>query len=41
MQYCYQQLEDLVIDDQAVGTARLQPCKSPVWDTAIALLALR
>ena len=41
MQYCHKQLDDLVIDDQAAGTARLQPCKSPVWDTAIALRALR
>ena len=35
------QLHDLVIDDEAAGTARLQPCKSPVWDTAIVLRALR
>ncbi len=41
LQYCYKQLGDLVIDDPAAGTARLQPCKSPVWDTAIALRALR
>jgi squalene-hopene/tetraprenyl-beta-curcumene cyclase len=34
-----QELEKLVISE---GDAdRLQPCKSPVWDTAIALLALR
>ena len=39
--YCHKQLDDLVIDDPAAGTARLQPCKSPVWDTAIALRALR
>ena len=30
-----------MIDDRAAGTARLQPCKSPVWDTAITLRALR
>ena len=37
--YCYKQLEDLVLRDGA-GTARVQPCKSPVWDTAIAIRAL-
>ena len=37
---CYKQLEDLVIEDESTGTARLQPCKSPVWDTAITLRAL-
>jgi squalene-hopene/tetraprenyl-beta-curcumene cyclase len=40
MKYCYKQLDDLVIDDEAAGTARLQPCKSPVWDTAIAFRAI-
>jgi squalene-hopene/tetraprenyl-beta-curcumene cyclase len=40
VRYCHQQLADLVIDDQSAGTARLQPCKSPVWDTAISLRAL-
>jgi squalene-hopene/tetraprenyl-beta-curcumene cyclase len=39
-QECHRQLERLLIDDEASGTARLQPCKSPVWDTAIALRAL-
>ena len=35
---CFEQLDSLVLeDDQA---ARLQPCLSPVWDTAIALRAL-
>jgi squalene-hopene/tetraprenyl-beta-curcumene cyclase len=33
------ELEALVISED--GVDRLQPCKSPVWDTAIALLALR
>jgi squalene-hopene/tetraprenyl-beta-curcumene cyclase len=28
------------LEDDATGTARLQPCKSPVWDTAIAVRAL-
>ncbi|MBL9095202.1 MAG: terpene cyclase/mutase family protein [Planctomycetaceae bacterium] len=38
MIYCVQRLEGLIIEEQK--TARLQPCKSPVWDTAIALRAL-
>ncbi len=33
------QLDDLIIEED--GMIRLQPCKSPVWDTAIAMLALR
>lgn len=33
------ELKDLVISDDE--TDRLQPCKSPVWDTAIATIALR
>lgn len=37
---CFRQLEDLVLEDEAKGTTRLQPCKSPVWDTAIAIRAL-
>lgn len=40
MRYCFKQLDDLTIDDEASGTTRLQPCKSPVWDTAIVLRAL-
>jgi squalene-hopene/tetraprenyl-beta-curcumene cyclase len=40
VQYCYRQLQDLVLEDEKSGTARLQPCKSPVWDTAIAVRAL-
>jgi squalene-hopene/tetraprenyl-beta-curcumene cyclase len=38
--YCIKQLEDLVIEDAENSTARVQPCKSPVWDTAITLRAL-
>ena len=38
--YCHRQLENLVLQNEQTGTARLQPCKSPVWDTAIALRAL-
>ncbi len=37
---CQKQLEALVLHDPEQGTARLQPCKSPVWDTAITLRAL-
>lgn len=37
---CHRQIENLAIDDQASQTARLQPCKSPVWDTAITLRVL-
>lgn len=40
MRYCQNELQKLVIDDEKAGTARLQPCKSPVWDTAIAVRAL-
>jgi squalene-hopene/tetraprenyl-beta-curcumene cyclase len=40
VQYCQQQLRGLVLEDKESGTTRLQPCKSPVWDTAIALRAL-
>lgn len=38
LRYCYRSLEGLVIEEG--DTARLQPCKSPVWDTAITLRAL-
>jgi len=40
LQYCHQQLQNLVLEDEEAGTARLQPCKSPVWDTAIVVRAL-
>jgi squalene-hopene/tetraprenyl-beta-curcumene cyclase len=40
VQYCHQQLQDLVLENEETGTARLQPCKSPVWDTAITVRAL-
>lgn len=39
MQYCHERLDGLIIEE--ADTARLQPCKSPVWDTAISLRALR
>jgi squalene-hopene/tetraprenyl-beta-curcumene cyclase len=38
MRYCVERLDGLIIEERT--TARLQPCKSPVWDTAIALRAL-
>jgi len=38
MQYCRQRLWDLVVDQD--GSAHLQPCKSPVWDTALTVRAL-
>jgi squalene-hopene/tetraprenyl-beta-curcumene cyclase len=38
VQYCHRHLEGLVLEEQ--DTVRLQPCKSPVWDTAITLKAL-
>ena len=37
---CRKQLDELVIRNKAAGTARVQPCKSPVWDTAITVRAL-
>lgn len=40
VQECHRQLRDLVLQDDDAETARLQPCKSPVWDTAITLRAL-
>jgi squalene-hopene/tetraprenyl-beta-curcumene cyclase len=38
--YCHQQLEDLVVQRGPSGPIKIQPCKSPVWDTAITLRAL-
>ncbi len=38
LQYCYERLEGLLIEEG--DTVRLQPCKSPVWDTAFTLCAL-
>lgn len=38
MLYCLQRLRGLMIEDDQ--TVRVQPCKSPVWDTAIALRGL-
>ena len=38
LRYCHQQLNELIIKEGE--TVRLQPCKSPVWDSALALRAL-
>jgi len=38
MLYCHRQLRDLFLDQE--DATRVQPCKSPVWDTAITLRAL-
>jgi squalene-hopene/tetraprenyl-beta-curcumene cyclase len=37
--YCRKQLEDLVVDG-GFESIKIQPCKSPVWDTAITLRAI-
>jgi squalene-hopene/tetraprenyl-beta-curcumene cyclase len=38
IEYCRRKLSELVIEEDE--TARLEPCKSPVWDTAITVKAL-
>ena len=38
LRYCYERLDGLLIEE--ADTVRLQPCKSPVWDTAITLRSL-
>lgn len=40
VQECHKQLLDLVLENDENDTVRLQPCKSPVWDTAITVRAL-
>ena len=40
IRYCRKQLDDLVIRNEKRGSVRIQPCKSPVWDTALTLKAL-
>jgi squalene-hopene/tetraprenyl-beta-curcumene cyclase len=37
---CRRQIDDLIIQDPKTGSVRIQPCKSPVWDTAITVCAL-
>jgi squalene-hopene/tetraprenyl-beta-curcumene cyclase len=34
------ELQKLILKDDETGDIRLQPCQSPVWDTAIATIAL-
>ena len=36
---CWRQL-DALVEFEADGTTRLEPCRSPVWDTAITLIGL-
>jgi squalene-hopene/tetraprenyl-beta-curcumene cyclase len=38
VRYCDETLHSLILEDER--SARIQPCKSPVWDTAITLRAL-
>ena len=38
MRFARERLDDLILEDE--HTVRLQPCKSPVWDSAISMLAL-
>ncbi|MDB5353348.1 MAG: squalene-hopene cyclase [Planctomycetota bacterium] len=38
MRWALDQLEDFIIEED--GTVRLQPCVSPVWDTAIGAIAM-
>ncbi len=38
VQWAWRQLEDLLIEED--GKVRVQPCVSPIWDTAIATIAL-
>jgi squalene-hopene/tetraprenyl-beta-curcumene cyclase len=40
MKYNHKQLEDLILHDENTDAIRVQPCKSPVWDTAITMRAL-
>jgi squalene-hopene/tetraprenyl-beta-curcumene cyclase len=38
MRWAVRQLEDLILEEE--NTLRVQPCFSPVWDTALSLIAL-
>jgi squalene-hopene/tetraprenyl-beta-curcumene cyclase len=38
LKYCHERLQGLFLEDER--SIRLQPCKSPVWDTAIAARSL-
>lgn len=37
---CHKQLDALIIEDDQADSIRLQPCKSPVWDTALSVRSL-
>jgi squalene-hopene/tetraprenyl-beta-curcumene cyclase len=39
LQECWRQL-DALVEFESDGTTRLEPCRSPVWDTAITLIGL-
>ncbi|MBI1247624.1 squalene--hopene cyclase [bacterium] len=39
VQACWAEIDKLMLHDNANQTTRIQPCKSPVWDTTIALRA--
>jgi len=40
MAECLGQLEALIVEDEQSDTLHLQPCKSPVWDTALVVRSL-
>ncbi|MCL2004654.1 MAG: squalene--hopene cyclase [Planctomycetaceae bacterium] len=40
VQYCRKELEALIIRNEERGSVRVQPCRSPVWDTSLTLKAL-
>ncbi|MDO4576426.1 MAG: squalene--hopene cyclase [Planctomycetia bacterium] len=40
VRYFWNQLMDLILESPEDDTARMQPCRSPVWDTVITLRAL-
>jgi len=40
VEWAWRQLNDLMIEEADGETTRFQPCVSPVWDTAIAAIAL-
>ncbi len=40
LERCFEHLHGLVLEDETSDTVRVQPCKSPVWDTALTMRAL-
>ncbi|MEW4564086.1 terpene cyclase/mutase family protein [Bremerella sp. JC770] len=40
VQFCWDEIDKLMLHDDEAETTRIQPCKSPVWDTTITLRAL-